>query len=250
MILHIPHASVIIPPDERASLVPDDRALERELLTSTDWFTDELFAFAGERRVVFPVSRLVVDPERFVDDEAEPMAARGRGVIYTRTVEGAPLRHPLSAKDRERLLDTYYRPHHRRFEDAVSGELEREGRVLIVDCHSFPSVPTLIDQHRDPPVRPQFCLGTDDYHTPEKLTKRARDYLTKCGYEVAINIPFSGTIVPLSRYRRDPRVQSIMIEVRRDLYIDEKTGKKNLRYKQVRQTIVKLLSVMSLSRLP
>jgi N-formylglutamate amidohydrolase len=43
MILHIPHASSRIPADERNRLIPDDAALARELLVSTDWFTDELF---------------------------------------------------------------------------------------------------------------------------------------------------------------------------------------------------------------
>ena len=52
----------------------------------TDHFTDELFAgSSGTARVVYPVSRLVVDPERFVDDAQETMVSRGMGVIYTKT---------------------------------------------------------------------------------------------------------------------------------------------------------------------
>jgi N-formylglutamate deformylase len=47
----------------------------------TDAWTDEIVARIAfdATRVIFPVSRLVVDPERFPDDADEPMAARGIG---------------------------------------------------------------------------------------------------------------------------------------------------------------------------
>jgi len=38
------------------------------------------------------------------------------------------------------------------------------------------------------------------------------------GYDVAIDSPFSGTIVPLKHYHKDQRVTSVMIEVNRSLY--------------------------------
>ena len=81
LVLHLPHASRTIPQDVRSSLLPDDQTIGRELLLLTDAWTDEIVAeFHPEaERVIFPVSRLVVDPERFPDDADEPMAARGMG---------------------------------------------------------------------------------------------------------------------------------------------------------------------------
>jgi N-formylglutamate deformylase len=52
---------------------------------SPNRYVDELFSWLGDRAVMFGVSRLVVDPERFVDDDQEAMASKGMGVIYTRT---------------------------------------------------------------------------------------------------------------------------------------------------------------------
>jgi N-formylglutamate deformylase len=81
IVLHIPHASMNIPEDVRSTFRPDDAVIERELLVMTDHFTDEIVArFRAEiEPVMFGVSRLVVDPERFPDDADEPMAARGMG---------------------------------------------------------------------------------------------------------------------------------------------------------------------------
>src|SRR5262249_36677021 len=96
VVLHIPHSSRHVPEDERQAILLDDAALEHELLRMTDAYTDELFPVtpfeAG--RVVFPVSRLVCDVERFPSDEDEPMASRGMGVFYTSTSIGDVLRSP------------------------------------------------------------------------------------------------------------------------------------------------------------
>jgi N-formylglutamate deformylase len=124
VVLHIPHASMSIPEDVRSTFLLDDAAIERELLVMTDHFTDEIVAgFRAEvDRVIFGVSRLVVDPERFPDDVDEPMAARGMGATYTRLSFGEPLR-VLSATERRRLMETYYYPHHARLEASPATRL-------------------------------------------------------------------------------------------------------------------------------
>ncbi|NBV53279.1 MAG: N-formylglutamate amidohydrolase, partial [Verrucomicrobia bacterium] len=43
------------------------------------------------------------------------------------------------------------------------------------------------------------------------------------GFVVGIDVPFSGAIVPNRFFGKDARVQSVMIEVRRDLYMDTGT---------------------------
>ena len=44
------------------------------------------------------------------------------------------------------------------------------------------------------------------------------------GFRVEIDRPFAGALVPLRWYGTDHRVASLMIEVRRDVYLDEATG--------------------------
>jgi N-formylglutamate deformylase len=142
VVLHIPHSSRRVPAEDRRALRLDDDALSNELLRMTDAYTDELFPLTPVEagRVVFPVSRLICDVERFPSDEDEPMAARGMGVIYTRTSMGEVLRATPNAAERQSLLDRWYWPHHLKLERMVNDVAARSGGCLIVDCHSFPSV--------------------------------------------------------------------------------------------------------------
>ncbi|MGE5800124.1 MAG: N-formylglutamate amidohydrolase, partial [Syntrophaceae bacterium] len=123
----------------------DDNALEEELARVADAFTDELFAYPDACRVVFEVSRLVVDVERFSRDRDEPMSRVGQGMIYTRTCLGAPLRRELSEEERRFLKSEYYVRHHELLRRAVRDELLAGGKALIVDCHSYPSRPLPCD---------------------------------------------------------------------------------------------------------
>ena len=206
----------------------------------TDRYTDELFALPGVSTVRFPVSRLVVDPERFVDDDAEPMAARGMGVVYTRRSDGQPLRAPPPPNARQSLIERFYLPHHAELTTAVGRSLEAHGRCLIMDCHSFASraLPCDFDQS---PSRPEICIGTDPFHTPAWLTAQAVELLGPSGWSIAIDRPFSGALVPLEFYKRRPEVLSIMVELNRGLYMNENTGERLPRFSAAAQEMARLV---------
>ncbi|GMA33184.1 N-formylglutamate amidohydrolase [Litorihabitans aurantiacus] len=222
MILHVPHASRVIPADARASIVLGDAALERELDLMTDSFTDVLAQRAVEglatsaQVIAAPVSRLAVDVERF-PDEREVMNEVGMGAVYTRTHDGGVLRHEADLA----LVARYGDPHARRVRDAVARDLESAGAAVLIDVHSYPSRRLPYEIFPEEAHRPEICLGVDDDHTPPELVDLARDAFGD--FEVAINTPFAGTYVPLDYYGTDRRVASLMIEIRRDTYMDEES---------------------------
>jgi N-formylglutamate deformylase len=113
--------------------------------------------------------------------------------------------------------------------------------------------------------RPAVCIGTDmtlppnapfahpGMHTPPWLRERAAEALgemlagwpggatpdpASAPYEpapegggrvvrgIAFDRPFSGALVPLPYLGHDQRVHAVMIELRRDLYMDEETGRR------------------------
>lgn len=241
-ILHIPHASLFIPAHVRPTLLLTDEELSHELLRLTDRYTDELFDCSSDSvtPVIFPVSRLVVDPERFPDDIHEPMAAHGMGLIYTKTIDGALLRNPVSPASRQSLINEFYAPHHRALTLAVESALIDWGSCLIIDCHSFPLKPFPYEQPSKR-VRPDICLGTDPYHTPEWVSDHAQAAFSRADFSVSNNDPFQGTLVTSSHYQHDKRVMSIMIEINRKLYMDEATGDKLSSFSQIRAQLSSVL---------
>ncbi len=214
LLLHIPHASAHIPEAYRKDFLTDPAA---ELLLMTDWYTDELFDLPVPK-LVFPVSRLICDVERFRDDAREEMSRCGMGACYTKTHDGAPLRR-LDPGKREAILRRWYDPHHARLTALTAAALARCGVCTIVDCHSFPAEPLPYEADQRPD-RPDVCIGTDGYHTPPQLADALAEAFSARGYSVAFNAPFAGALVPLRYYRCEPRVQSVMIELNRALYLN------------------------------
>lgn len=244
MILHIPHSSQDVPADLRDQFVVSNDELLTELRRLTDAFTDALFALPGATSIRFPVSRVVVDPERFPDDAQEPMSKVGMGMIYTRTADGKPLRRPLEASERQTLINRYYTPHHHSLTQAVDEELKRHGQALIIDCHSFPNTPLPFELDQAIP-RPDFCIGTDPFHTPGILADLLVACIRDLGYSVKLNSPYAGALVPMAFYQKDRRVSSVLIEVNRRLYMNELTGEKITPFALLQRQILALLSNLS-----
>jgi N-formylglutamate deformylase len=213
-LLHVPHASTVIPPEVRAGLLLDDDELAAELDAMTDAHTDDLAVAAADAARIRPwsfvngLSRLVVDPERFPDGREE-MAAVGMGAVYTRTSDGRPLR----TGDHRDLVTRWFEPYARAMSELVDERLAAVDRLTIVDVHSYPT--RRLPYERGGPARPAVCLGVDDDHTPQWLVAAARAAFADCG-DVAVNTPFAGCYVPLKHYRVDRRVTALMVEVRRD----------------------------------
>ena len=234
VLLHIPHSSTHIPDEYRDSYHLNSDGLALENLRLTDLYTDQLYVLPGAERAVFPVSRFLVDAERFSDDAQESMAARGMGVLYTATTHLQPLRTMPDVTQRKALLDRYYHPHHGFVNDWADRALAEHGSCLLIDCHSFPTRALPYELGNQSLPRPEICIGTDDFHTPPELRAAMQDHFEKLGYWVGVDAPFAGSLTPGKYYGRNSAVRSFMIEVRKDLYMNEETGEKLPRFDNIR----------------
>lgn len=245
LVLSIPHASVYIPDEERDSFLLDETALSLFIDEAIDWYTDELYDVTSETGGVslcHGINRVVVDTERYEDDERESMAAQGLGALYVKTYSGEALRNIPTSEKREELLNRYFRSYHKELEELVSQAVERFGYCLLLDCHSFGSIraPSPFYDVRD---LPDLCIGTDSRHEEPVLTDeicdRARDY----GLKVKVNDPYSGVVIPQKWYG-DKRVIAYMLELNKSLYLKEGTTEKSENFSEIRLKVKKLVQLM------
>jgi len=137
--------------------------------------------------------------------------------------QSQPIRS-LEAVNRERLM-AFYEHYSLAVEDLVARTLDVHGRALIIDIHSYPPQPLPYELHSDE-RRPELCLGFEQPHEPKSFV----DALHAChsSLEVADNQPFHGSYVPLRFFGLESRVSSIMLEIRRDIYLQPTTLKPRL----------------------
>lgn len=211
-LLHIPHSSKEIP--FLKGYVGD---YEAEIVKLTDWKTEEIFDVIDIDKLIFEYSRVFCDVERFADDDKEPMAKYGMGFFYTHTDSGKPLRQNVD-NIKQKIYEDYYLPHHRQLYQKVKRKLDQHSVARIIDCHSFSNEPFLRDLDKTP-NRPDICIGTDQFHTPDYLLKYAVKFFEGNGFSVKINSPYAGSIVPIEFYQKNEKVESLMIEINRKLYM-------------------------------
>lgn len=235
VVFHIPHDSKEVPPLARAGLSINDSDLALELRKLTDHETARLLAYGvpSNQVVRAPVSRLVVDCERFSEDRLEPMAAKGMGAVYMRGFAGRVLRQSILDSERQFLLDTWYWPHHAQLVSTTQRLLDQCGHVLVVDAHSFSAtrLPYEVSQES---CRPDICIGTDAFHTSKCLEEAfVKSFRDDGVFSVEVNKPFSGALVPLPYFLKNKAVSALMIEVNRGLYWDEASGTAKVSFEEV-----------------
>ena len=243
LLVHNLNSSTYIPPEIRSVILLKDNELQEELLKMTDRYTGEIFSCVAELggiSVWYNYSRLVLDPERFRDDKKEIMAAKGMGVIYTKDSYGRKLRE-INENERDLLLQNLYDPYHRAITEEVQELLNNFDGCLIINAHSFPAISLPYEASQEL-IRPQICLGTDVYHTPEDLIEFIRNFFEEINLTTEINRPFKGCYVPAKFLHREKRLKSIMIEINRELYMNEVTGAKNDSFVEIKSTIHRLIN--------
>jgi len=237
ILLHIPHASLIIPPEDREHFLLDDCALEREKLVMTDLHMDLMCENMQANMLIFDISRLVIDMERYEDDSKEAMARYGMGVVYNNTHDGKPLRN--NKEDyRADLISKYYKPYHYELKTMCEDIARRHGKCIIFDIHSFPT--ESINGVNYSEELPDICIGFNG--SEDTLAGLAGTYFEAKGYAVRMNYPYAGSIVPSGLSAAvGGNVESIMIEINRNLYMNEDTGELSEGFRVIKDHIEQFL---------
>src|SRR5437773_6669143 len=219
------------------------------LRRSEDSFMDELIGHLSERgfptvRVNFPRSYVDVNREPY---ELDPRMFTGRLPSFANTrsmrVAGGLGTIPRVVGDgqeiyRERLsvdaalarIEALYKPYHRALRRLINKAHQAFGTVVLVDCHSMPS----IGVSRDEPRRPDVVIG-DRYGTScaALLPDMVEEDMSGLGYSSGRNKPDAGGFITEHYGNPASGLHAIQLELNRAIYMDERRRERGPRFAQV-----------------
>ncbi len=232
VLIEVPHASVALPEEVRATLLVSADAIRRD----ADSYVDELYRDGpshGATLLTACASRYVVDLNR-EEADVDEWAVRGvghrekehpRGVIWRESGDGKPaLRSPIPRDDFEARLATYYRPYHGALREALSALRARHGRALLVAAHSMPSTAPS-PQGGARLRRADVVPGTQGRSTAGRaLIDAVETHFRAAGLSVRHDEPYRGGATTVRWGRPSEGFHAIQIELNRALYMNEATG--------------------------
>jgi N-formylglutamate amidohydrolase len=245
IIFNSPHSGSVYPYDFLSASRIDLLTLRR----SEDSFMDELITDLSGRgfptvRVNFPRSYVDVNREPY---ELDPRMFSGRlpsfantrsmrvagglGTIPRVVGDGQEIyRERLSVDDALSRIEAFYKPYHRALRRLINKVHQAFGTVVVVDCHSMPS----IGVSRDEPRRPDVVIG-DRYGTScaPLLPDTVENTMSRLGYSVGRNKPYAGGFITEHYGNPAAGLHAIQLELNRAIYMDERRREKGPRFAQV-----------------
>jgi N-formylglutamate amidohydrolase len=245
IIFNSPHSGSVYPAEFLAASRIELAALRR----SEDSFMDELIRDLSARG--FPVVQ-VNFPRSYVDVNREPYeldprmfsgrlpsfantrsmrVAGGLGTIPRVVGDGQEIyRERLGVDDALRRIEALYKPYHRALRRLINKAHQAFGAVILVDCHSMPS----IGISRDEPRRPDVVIG-DRYGTScaALLPDTVEQTMAGLGYSIGRNKPYAGGFITEHYGNPASGLHAIQLELNRAIYMDERRRERGQRFAQV-----------------
>ena len=257
IIFNSPHSGSVYPHAFLNASRIDLPALRR----SEDSFMDELIRDLSDHG--FPVVR-VKFPRSYVDVNREPYeldprmfsgrlpsfantrsmrVAGGLGTIPRVVGDGQEIyRERLAVDDALARIEALYKPYHRALRRLINKAHQAFGTVVVVDCHSMPS----IGVSREEPRRPDMVIG-DRYGTScaALLSDKVEETMSRLGYSVGRNKPYAGGFITEHYGNPASGLHTIQLELNRAIYMDERRRERSERFAQVAADFARLADALA-----
>ena len=257
IIFNSPHSGSAYPDDFLQASRIDLAALRR----SEDSFMDELIA--GLSALGFPTVS-VNFPRSYVDVNREPYeldprmfsgrlpsfantrsmrVAGGLGTIPRVVGDGQEIYgERIAVDDALTRIETLYKPYHRALRRLINKAHRTFGTVVVIDCHSMPSVGV----SREEPRRPDVVIG-DRYGTScaPILADSVEETMIRLGYSVGRNKPYAGGFITEHYGNPASGLHTVQLELNRAVYMDERRRERSARFAQVASDFVILAEVLA-----
>lgn len=245
IIFNSPHSGTVYPHEFLMASRIDMATLRK----SEDAFMDELIADLSNRgfgvvNVNFPRSYVDVnrepyelDPRMFTGrlpsfaNTRSMRVAGGLGTIPRVVGDGQEIyAERLSIEDALQRIESLYKPYHRALRRLIAKVHQDFGTVMLIDCHSMPSVGIA----REEPRRPDVVIG-DRYGTScaSLLADVVQETMQAQGYTVGRNKPYAGGFITEHYGNPGSGLHAIQIELNRAIYMDERKRERTANFAQV-----------------
>jgi N-formylglutamate amidohydrolase len=257
IIFNSPHSGSVYP----AEFLKISRIDLTSLRRSEDSFMDELIA--GVSNLGFPTVG-VNFPRSYVDVNREPYeldprmfsgrlpsfantrsmrVAGGLGTIPRVVGDGQEIySERITVDDALGRIEQLYKPYHRALRRLINKAHRAFGTVIVVDCHSMPSVGV----SREEPRRPDVVIG-DRYGTScaPVLTDTVEETMGRLGYSIGRNKPYAGGFITEHYGNPASGLHTIQLELNRAVYMDERRRTRSERFAQVAHDFTVLAEVLA-----
>ncbi len=230
VIVSVPHAGRIYPPEIMAAARVDQAQLER----LEDSWCDLIAAGAADAgaTVVQAVwARAVADLNRAEGQMAPGEVAlplrtqfsapgrkerAGLGVVPTRLADCGPLwKRPIDHAGLHWRLESFHRPYHAALADELAAARSRFGHAILIDLHSMPPIPP-----GQPGYGARIVVGDRFGATSgEWLVDRVTGAAERLGEPVSRNQPYAGGHIVRTHGRPGDAIHAVQIEIDRTLYV-------------------------------
>lgn len=222
-----------------------------------DKYVDELYSDAinfGITKIDALYSRSVIDLNRHIDDidpsmiydipdkefNSNAYIKSGIGLIpKVDQFQNKLYKDKIPWQNALDRINFIYKSWHQNLKKQITNLKSEFDSLVILDCHSMPSVKAY-DKKYD------FILGNKfGKSCHQDLIDFIRNELSYLGYSVGCNYLYSGGFITSNYNDRYRNINTLQIEVDRDLYMDSETYKKNIGFNDLKFHLNQLLQKLS-----
>jgi hypothetical protein len=237
--VNVPYGGLFLPPAllKRLELKPDELGWENYRLADPCLLNvaaracspGRLEGALGEKEfparalVSYSFSPLVADPLGFLASEMEGEEPVPGPAVLPKSSGGKPLR-PWAPEEREVIFRKSALPYLAEIRDRCRERLDRDSLVLVLTLRSYAGKPWNYEKERRYP-RPQLNIGRlDERKTPKGLGEFLGRTFKTFNLWPELDWPHRSAYAP-PELSASPRLLCCSLSFRRDLYMDEATGK-------------------------
>ena len=258
LIVSVPHAGTVFPYE---FMTFTSRSIE-ELRSNEDLFVDALIEplkNEGVGIISMNIARAFIDINRdkieldanmFYNYPKDKLIIEnhrcrfGLGLIHRIDANNNPIyKGLLSYNEVQERIKNVYDVYHKRLNQMIAKCVKKFGMCFVIDCHSMPSKICNIIPLSD---EIDFCIGNlFSQSCPENMSSFVENSLKQKGYNVSLNVPYSGAFITFNYCQPRKKVYTLQLEVNRGLYAQENLLKKNSDFQRISSDMCEVIGAFA-----